>query len=102
NKFLTDLNEADVLVHIVDFSGKTDEEGEPTEGHDPRQDIDFLEEEMDMWYLEILEKGIRRYENRNRQPDVKLEEELAEQMSAFKISKNRIKQLILSLDLELD
>ncbi|MFB6191410.1 MAG: redox-regulated ATPase YchF [Candidatus Nanohaloarchaea archaeon] len=102
NKFLTDLNEADVLVHIVDFSGKTDEEGEPTEGHDPRKDIDFLEEELDMWYLEILEKGIDRYESKNNQPDTKLEEELAEQMSAFKISKNRIKQLILSLDLELE
>jgi ribosome-binding ATPase YchF (GTP1/OBG family) len=102
NKFLTDLNEADVLVHIVDFSGKTDEEGEPTEGHDPREDIDFLEEELDMWYLEILEKGIQRYESKNNQPDTKLEEELAEQMSAFKISKNRIKQLILSLELELE
>ncbi len=102
NKFLTDLNEADVLVHIVDFSGKTDIEGEPTEGHDPREDIDFLEEELDMWYLEILEKGIERFEGKQRQPDVKLEEELAEQMSAFKTNKNEIKQLILREDLELD
>lgn len=102
NKFLTDLNEADVLVHIVDFSGKTDEEGEPTEGHDPRKDIDFLEEELDMWYLEILEKGIERFESKVRQQDVKLEEELAEQMSAFKTSKNQIKQLILSEGLQLD
>ncbi len=102
NKFLTDLNEADVLVHIVDFSGKTDEEGEPTDSHDPREDIDFLEEELDMWYLEILEKGIERFENKQRQPDVKLEEELAEQMSAFKIGKNRVKQLILSEDLSLE
>ncbi|MFB6216360.1 MAG: GTPase, partial [Candidatus Aenigmatarchaeota archaeon] len=102
NKFLTDLNEADVLIHIVDFSGKTDIEGEPTEGHDPRKDIDFLEEELDMWYLEILEKGIQRFRNKTRQPDVKLEEELAEQMSAFKTSKNQIKQIILQLDMELD
>jgi ribosome-binding ATPase YchF (GTP1/OBG family) len=102
NKFLTDLNEADVLIHIVDFSGETDEEGEPTEGHDPREDIDFLEEELDMWYLEILEKGIERYRDKENQQDVKLEEELAEQMSAFKIGKNRLKQLILQEDLELD
>jgi ribosome-binding ATPase YchF (GTP1/OBG family) len=102
NKFLTDLNEADVLIHIVDFSGETDEEGEPTEGHDPREDIDFLEEELDMWYLEILEKGIERYNNKRNQKDVKLEEELAEQMSAFKTDKNQIKQLVLQEDLELD
>lgn len=102
NQFLADLNEADVLIHIVDFSGQTDEEGEPTEGHDPREDIDFLEEELDHWYLDILEKGIQRFENKQRQQDVKLEEELAEQLSAFRIDKNRVKQLILNQDLELD
>jgi len=102
NQFLSDLNEADVLIHIVDFSGKTDIEGEPTEDHDPREDIDFLEEELDMWYLDILEKGIERFDGKVRQKDVKIEEELAEQMSAFKTSKNRIKQIILSLDIGLE
>jgi len=102
NKFLSDLNEADVLIHIVDFSGETDIEGEPTEGHDPRDDIDFLEEELDMWYLEILEKGIDRYETKHNKKDVKLEEELAEQMSAFKTNKNEIKQLMLQEGLDLD
>ena len=61
NQFLTDLNEADVLIHVVDFTGETDLEGEPTAGHDPREDIEFLEAELDMWYLDILEKGIGRY-----------------------------------------
>ena len=102
NKFLSDLNETDVLIHIVDFSGETDIEGEPTEGHDPREDIDFLEEELDHWYLDILEKGIERYETKHNKKDVKIEEELAEQMSAFKINKNEIKQLILQEGLELD
>ena len=102
NKFLSDLNEADVLIHVVDFSGKTDAEGEPTDGHDPREDIDFLEDELDHWYLDILEKGIERYESKKRVPDTKLEVELAEQMSAFGTNKNRLKQLILSLDLEMD
>jgi ribosome-binding ATPase YchF (GTP1/OBG family) len=102
NQFLTDLNEADVLIHVVDFSGETDIEGEPTSGHDPREDIDFLENELDQWYLDILKKGIERYDGKQRQQDVKLEEELAEQMSAFKVNKNQIKQLILRQDLELD
>ncbi len=102
NQFLTDLNEADVLIHIVDFSGETDIEGEPTENHDPREDIDFLEKELDMWYLEILEKGINRYDNKKQQHEVKLEEELAEQMSAFNINKNRIKQIIKTMNLDLE
>ncbi|ELY58550.1 redox-regulated ATPase YchF [Natronococcus jeotgali] len=94
NQFLTDLNETDVLVHVVDFSGETDLEGEPTEGHDPRKDIDFLETELDQWYLGILEKGINRYESGYTTEDDAVEEELAEQMSAFKTNEDEIKRLI--------
>ena len=102
NQFLTDLNEADVLIHIVDFSGKTDIEGETTEGHDPRKDIDFLENELDMWYLGILETGIEKHETKYKGADAQIEVDLAEQMSAFKTNKDEIKQIILSLGLELD
>jgi len=102
NQFLTDLNEADVLIHIVDFSGKTDIEGEATEGHDPREDIDFLENELDMWYLGILEDGIEKHETKYKGADAQIEVDLAEQMSAFKTNKDEIKQIILSLGLELD
>ena len=102
NQFLTDLNEADVLVHVVDFSGETDIEGEPTEDHDPRADIDFLENELDMWYLDVLEKGIERYRSGYHGDDGDIEVELAEQMSAFRTNDDEIKQIILSLELELD
>ena len=102
NQFLTDLNEADVLVHVVDFSGKTDLEGEPVEDHDPREDVDFLENELDMWYREILEKGIERYESGYDGNEDEIEVELAEQMSAFRINKDETKREVLSLGLELD
>ncbi|MFC6754633.1 redox-regulated ATPase YchF [Halorubrum tibetense] len=102
NQFLTDLNETDVLVHVVDFSGTTDIEGEATEGHDPREDIDFLEEELDEWYLDVLEKGIEKFETRYHGADAAIEIELAEQMSAFGISKDEMKQVILAEGLALD
>ncbi|MFO7926065.1 MAG: redox-regulated ATPase YchF [Halobacteriota archaeon] len=102
NQFLTDLNEADVLIHVVDFTGRTDLEGEPTEGHDPRDDIDFLEAELDMWYLDILKKGIERYRSGYAGEEKQIEVALAEQMSAFGISEDELKQVILALDLELD
>ncbi|RLM76036.1 redox-regulated ATPase YchF [Halorubrum sp. Atlit-26R] len=102
NQFLTDLNETDVLIHVVDFSGKTDIEGEATEGHDPREDIDFLEEELDAWYLDVLEKGLEKFETRYHGADAAIEEELAEQMSAFGIDKDRMKRVILAEGLELD
>jgi ribosome-binding ATPase YchF (GTP1/OBG family) len=102
NQFLTDLNEADVLIHVVDFTGETDMEGEPTEGHDPREDVDFLENELDMWYLDILKKGIERYRNGYEGEEKAIEADLAEQMSAFGISEDELKQVILTLGLELD
>jgi ribosome-binding ATPase YchF (GTP1/OBG family) len=102
NQFLTDLNEADVLIHVVDFTGETDLEGEPIDDHDPRDDIDFLEEELDMWYLDILEKGIERYHAGYHGEEKAIEDDLAEQMSAFSISDKEIKQVILSLGLEFD
>ncbi|WP_263020021.1 redox-regulated ATPase YchF [Natronobiforma cellulositropha] len=102
NQFLSDLNETDVLVHVVDFSGQTDIEGEATEGHDPREDIAFLEEELDQWYLGILEKGITRYESGYTTEEDAIEEELATQMSAFKTNEDQIKLLIRRLDLGFD
>jgi ribosome-binding ATPase YchF (GTP1/OBG family) len=101
NQFLTDLNETDALIHVVDFSGQTDAEGEATEGHDPRDDIDFLEDELDAWYLDILEKGIQRYADKQlSDPDP--EEILGEQLSAFGISPAEIKQTILAVDLPVE
>ncbi|MFC4986532.1 redox-regulated ATPase YchF [Saliphagus infecundisoli] len=102
NQFLSDLNETDVLVHVVDFSGETDIEGEPTEGHDPRDDIDFLEAELDQWYLGVLEKGITRYETGYVTEDDDIEEDLAEQMSAFGITEDGIKRLVRRLGIGFD
>ncbi|QSG07477.1 redox-regulated ATPase YchF [Halapricum desulfuricans] len=102
NQFLSDLNETDVLVHVVDFTGETDLEGEPTDDHDPREDIDFLENELDMWYLDVLEKGIDRYHTGYHGAERDIETDLAEQLSAFGITEDEIKQVILALDLALD
>ncbi|MBI3412780.1 MAG: redox-regulated ATPase YchF [Candidatus Aenigmarchaeota archaeon] len=56
NKFLDDLRQADALIHIVDMSGKTDENGLPTDNHDPLEDINWLREEIELWVKGIIEK----------------------------------------------
>ena len=33
NKFLNDLLDADVLIHVVDLSGQTDQDGKPATGN---------------------------------------------------------------------
>jgi len=46
NKFLDDLRQAHVLLHVVDVSGTTNEKGENTIGYDPINDIDWLHQEL--------------------------------------------------------
>ena len=59
NKFLDDLMQAKVFIHVIDASGSTDIEGNPVEAgsHDPLEDIEFLEEEIVMWMYGILSKN---------------------------------------------
>ena len=56
NKFLDDLMQAKVLIHVVDASGSTNAEGQPVEAgsYDPLQDLEFMEHEIVMWLYGIL------------------------------------------------
>jgi hypothetical protein len=60
NQFLNDIIQADMLIHIVDASGTTDSEGQPTEGHDPSEDVRFLEEEIDLWFADVIERHLEK------------------------------------------
>jgi len=59
NKFLDDLRQADLLIHIVDASGSTNENGEGVApgSHDPCKDVLFLEEELTHWLKGILDNN---------------------------------------------
>ena len=46
NRFLNDLCDADVLIHVVDVSGTTNETGEETSGYDPSLDVTWLKQEI--------------------------------------------------------
>jgi ribosome-binding ATPase YchF (GTP1/OBG family) len=80
NQFLDELTNADVILHVVDASGGTNEEGEPVEigEHDPVEDVDFIEEEMDLWLASIVERNWVGVERASRSPDFDLDEELTE------------------------
>jgi hypothetical protein len=56
NRFLNDLCDADVLVHIVDASGKTDERGNANDlgGHDVVHDVSWIHAELQRWILDNL------------------------------------------------
>lgn len=59
NKFLDELRRASVLIHVVDASGGTDAEGNilPPGSRDPLDDIHFLEEEIELWFLNIFKRS---------------------------------------------
>lgn len=56
-KFLDDLRAADALIQVVDVSGTTDSEGNPTDFYDPANEIIFLEEEMSHWIAGIIKRS---------------------------------------------
>lgn len=66
NQFLNDLIPADVLIHIVDISGTTDSQGKLTTGHDPNEDVKFLEEEIDLWFTDIIKRNLLKIKEKNK------------------------------------
>ncbi|HIH17106.1 MAG TPA: redox-regulated ATPase YchF [Candidatus Diapherotrites archaeon] len=63
NEFLSDLSHADVLIHVVDASGSTNEEGQlvPMGSHDPVKDVRFLEDEIDLWFAGVIAKNFKKF-----------------------------------------
>jgi len=86
NKFLADLVQADVLIHIVDASGSTDAEGKIVEpgSYDPVSDVRFVEDELDKWFASMLKENWSKFVRQclKKAPD----KALAEQFYGFKIT----------------
>jgi len=101
NQFLDDLREADVLIHVVDISGGTDENGEPCKAlsHDPGRDVEFLENEIDMWYLGILKKGWAKLSRQISQENLDIKKILAKQLSGLKVDEEMVQDSLKELNL---
>lgn len=59
NKFLTDLNQANALIQVIDASGSTDEEGKSVKpgSYDPLLEIEFLLKEIEEWLFDIFKRN---------------------------------------------
>jgi len=105
NQFLDDLRQADVLIHIVDISGGTNELGEPVApgSYDPCNDIKFLELELDMWYLRLIKKGWDRFAKalqQEKEHDEKIVKNIAKHLSGLKVDEEMIEEILSKLDLD--
>lgn len=63
NKFMDDLRQADVLIHVVDVSGSTDEEGRsvPPGTYDPVEEVLNIENEINEWFYGIISRDWARF-----------------------------------------
>ena len=98
NQFLDDLRQADAFIHIVDASGTTDTEGKPAKNHDPSEDIEMLENELNLWYTEILRKVWKTFARQIQQTKENFAKAVAKQFSGLKVKEEDVKTIMLRLN----
>ncbi len=96
NKFLDDARQASVIIHVVDISGSTDEEGKPVSlgSGNPLSDIEFVENEFDLWIHSLImkdwDKVVRESENLKQ----RIEHTISKRLSGLSISEQVIRNAI--------
>ncbi|GAB6878113.1 redox-regulated ATPase YchF [Halorubrum gandharaense] len=100
NQFLDELTNADAILNVVDASGGTNAEGEPVEvgSHDPVEDVNFIEEEMDLWLAGIVADNFEAVERKSRSPDFDLDEALADMLTGFGATEADVAAVLRGLD----
>ncbi len=96
NQFLSDLAQADILIHVVDISGSLNEEGEEVDpgSHDPMKDLQFLENEIAQWILGIIKKDWVRAVRKVKSERGNIVDFLTDKLTGLKISKINVLQAI--------
>ena len=99
NQFLDDLRQANVLIHILDVSGSTNEKGEPVPAgsYDPANDIKFLEVELDMWYLRLVKKGWEPFVKQTSQIKEEMHKALAKHLTGLGVNEKIIEDVVKGL-----
>ncbi|MFT4303117.1 MAG: redox-regulated ATPase YchF [Candidatus Woesearchaeota archaeon] len=101
NQFLDDLRQAHVLIHVIDCSGSTNEKGEPINPgtYDPANDVKFLEEELDYWYLGIIDKGWDKFARTVQQSHGEVHKAIAKQLSGLMVTEEMVEITLKKLGL---
>ncbi len=104
NQFLDALTDADVILNVVDASGGTNEEGEPVDrgSYDPTRDVEFVEEEMDLWLASVVERNWEGIGRRSRSPDFDLESALTELLTGVGATPADVARVLRSMDYPAD
>jgi len=92
NKFLSEVSAADVLIHVIDASGGTDEEGRVVGSgtHDPMKDVLFLEREYEMWLQQIISRDWPKIAKQSEQTKRRIDELLTEKLAGLNMGRGQI------------
>jgi len=102
NQFLDDLRAANIFIHIIDCSGKTNAEGkilEKDQVYDICEDVKFLETELDKWFYNILLKAWKPFVKKIEIEHSKFAEVVAKQFSGLKVKEEQVKDVLLKINL---
>ena len=101
-QFMNDLNQADALIHIIDISGSIDANGKAVAplSYDPLNDVEFLEKELDYWFLEIIKRGWASFARTLKATGKEPYKEIAKQLTGLGVTESQVQQSIKKLKLE--
>ena len=104
NQFLEDIMQADAVVHVVDASGSTDQEGQRTEpgSQDPAKDVEMVEREVDLWLLEIVKRDWEKASKLSEQLKTSVAPPLAQRLTGIGITEAMVDEALLRLHLKGD
>ncbi len=101
NQFLDDARQAEVLIHVVDIAGTTDIQGQPIPigTHDPLEDVNFVENEFDQWFTDILRREWDKLTREIEQKRAKLTDGIAKRFTGLGIKDYQIQDVLHKLEL---
>ena len=104
NQFLDELRQADALIHVVDASGGTDEEGRKVEvgSHDPASDVRMIENELDLWILGIVKKDWEKSARLTEQMRSSIAAHIAQRLSGLAIDEESVESALLHLQMRVE
>lgn len=101
NQFLDDARQAEVLIHVVDIAGTTDIQGQPVPigSHDPLEDVEFVQDEFDLWFVDILRREWDKLTKEVEQKRTKLIDGIAKRFTGLGIKDYQVHDVLHKLDL---
>jgi hypothetical protein len=95
NQFLNDLSQSDALILVVDASGLTDKNGNPSQSSDPCEEVNAIKKELQHWIAQIIIRHMPQISRKN----TDMVEVLSTMLSSFHLGSEKIDSIIDSLGL---